>query len=76
MALNITRTVKQMVADANKHVEEISITDARDLVGRDDVLFVDIRDIREVAKTGRVSGASRAARHARNVDRPRHTVSP
>ena len=54
------RTVKQMVADANKYVEEISITDARDLVGRDDVLFIDIRDIREVAKTGRVSGARRA----------------
>ena len=62
MALNITRTVKQMVADANKHVEEISITDARDLVGRDDVLFIDIRDIREVAKTGRVSGARHVPR--------------
>ena len=51
-----------MVADANKHVEEISITDARDLVGRDDVLFIDIRDIREVAKTGRVSGARHVPR--------------
>ena len=52
VALNITRTVKQMVADANEHVEEISIADARDLHGRDDVLVsIDIRDIREVAKT-------------------------
>ena len=62
MALNITRTVKQMVAEANEHVEEISIADARDLVGRDDVLFIDIRDIREVAKTGRITGARHVPR--------------
>ena len=62
MALNITRTVKQMVAEANKQVEEISITDAHDLIGRDDVLFIDIRDIREVAKTGRVLGARHVPR--------------
>ena len=54
MTLNITRSVKQMVAEANEHVEEISIADALPLVGRDDVLFIDIRDIREVAKTGRL----------------------
>lgn len=62
MAFNITRSVKQMVADANEHVEEISIADAQLLVGRDDVLFIDIRDIREVAKTGRVSGARHVPR--------------
>lgn len=62
MALNITRTVKQMVAEANEHVEEISIADARDLVGRDDVLFIDIRDIRELAKTGRITGARHVPR--------------
>ena len=54
MGLNITRSVKQMVAEANEHVEEISISDARELVGRDDVLFIDIRDIRELAKSGRI----------------------
>ena len=57
MALNIRKTVKQMVAEANQEVEEISIEEAKALVGRDDVLFIDIRDIREVAKTGRVRGA-------------------
>ena len=62
MALNITRTVKQMVAEANEHVGEISIADARELVGRDDVLFIDIRDIREVAKTGRITGARHVPR--------------
>ena len=54
MTLNIKHSVKQMVADANKEVEEISITDARLLIGQKAVLFVDIRDIREVAKTGRI----------------------
>ena len=49
MALHIKRTVEQMVADANKEVEEISINDAKPLVGREDVLFIDIRDIRELA---------------------------
>jgi hypothetical protein len=62
MGLNITRSVKQMVAEANEHVEEISISDARELVGRDDVLFIDIRDIRELAKSGRISGARHVPR--------------
>lgn len=62
MTLNITRSVKQMVAEANEHVEEISIADARELVGRDDALFIDIRDIREVAKSGRISGARHVPR--------------
>ena len=62
MAINITRSVKQMVAEANEQVEEISITDARNLVGHPDVLFIDIRDIREVAKTGRVAGARHVPR--------------
>ena len=51
-----------MVADANKEVEEISITDARLLIGQEDVLFIDIRDIREVAKTGRIVGARHVPR--------------
>ena len=62
MALNITRTVKQMVAEANEYVEEISVADARQLAGRDDVLFIDIRDIRELAKTGRITGARHVPR--------------
>ena len=51
-----------MVADANKEVEEISITAARLLIGQENVLFIDIRDIREVAKTGRIVGARHVPR--------------
>ena len=62
MTLNIKHSVKQMVADANKEVEEISITDARLLIGQENVLFIEIRDIREVAKTGRIVGARHVPR--------------
>lgn len=62
MALNVTRTVKQMVADANSEVEMIGVEEAKKLVGSDDVLFIDIRDIREVAKTGRIQGARHVPR--------------
>ena len=62
MTLNIKHSVKQMVADANKEVEEISITDARLLIGQENVLFIDIRDIREVAKTGLIVVAQHVTR--------------
>ena len=62
MTLNIIRSVKQLVAEANQQIEEISIADAREMVGRDNVLFIDIRDIREVAKSGRSSGARHVPR--------------
>lgn len=62
MALNITRTVIQMVSEANEQVEEISVANALRLVEHENVLFIDVRDIREVAKTGRVLGARHVPR--------------
>ena len=62
MALNITRTVIQMVSEANEHVEEISVANALRLVKHENILFIDVRDIREVAKTGRVPGARHVPR--------------
>ena len=62
MALNITRTVIQMVSEANEQVEEISVANALRLVKHKNVLFIDVRDIREVAKTGRVPGARHVPR--------------
>ena len=62
MALNITRTVIQMVSEANEQVEEISVANALRLVKHKTVLFIDVRDIREVAKTGRVPGARHVPR--------------
>ena len=62
MALNITRTVIQMVSEANEQVEEISVANALRLVQQENILFIDVRDIREVAKTGRVLGARHVPR--------------
>lgn len=62
MALNITRTVIQMVSEANEQVEEISVANALRLVKQENILFIDVRDIREVAKTGRVMGARHVPR--------------
>ena len=62
MALNITRTVIQMVSEANEQVEEISVANALRLVKQKNILFIDVRDIREVAKTGRVLGARHVPR--------------
>ncbi|MEC8288044.1 MAG: rhodanese-like domain-containing protein [Pseudomonadota bacterium] len=62
MALNITRTVIQMVSEANEQVEEISVANALRLVKQENILFIDVRDIREVSKTGRVLGARHVPR--------------
>lgn len=62
MAFNITRTVIQMVSEANEQVEEISVANALRLVKHENILFIDVRDIREVAKTGRVPGARHVPR--------------
>ncbi len=57
MAQNITKHVKDMVAEANTKVEIIPTTDAFDLVGRDDTVIVDLRDIRELQRSGKIPGA-------------------
>jgi len=53
----ITKGHRQLVDEANAIVEEIGADAARVLHGREDVLFVDIRDIRELEREGRIPGA-------------------
>ncbi|HVG50682.1 MAG TPA: rhodanese-like domain-containing protein [Xanthobacteraceae bacterium] len=53
----MTTSVKQMLADANAAVPKISPQDARGLVGKENVLVVDVRDGTEVQNTGKVAGA-------------------
>ena len=57
MTQNITVRSRQLVADAEKEVETLTIEEAIKLHGRDDVVLVDIRDIRELQRDGRVPGA-------------------
>ncbi|MBS0517473.1 MAG: rhodanese-like domain-containing protein [Proteobacteria bacterium] len=51
------KTVQAMVAEANAVVPAISPEDAKGLVGRADVLFLDVREPGEVAASGKVPGA-------------------
>ena len=51
------RTVQQMLDEANAAVPRISPDDAKAMVGRDDVLFLDVREPAEVATTGKIPGA-------------------
>ncbi len=62
MAQTITRSAKQMVDEANAQVKTLSVAEAKALVGRDDVTFIDLRDVRELAKTGRIPGARHVPR--------------
>ena len=57
MAQNITKHVKDMVAEANKEITTLSIQDAIELVENDEYVIVDLRDIRELKRTGKIPGA-------------------
>jgi len=46
-----------MVAAAAREIETVPAAEAIKLLGRDDVVFVDIRDIRELKREGRIPGA-------------------
>ncbi|MES2135941.1 MAG: rhodanese-like domain-containing protein [Pseudomonadota bacterium] len=48
---------KQLVSAANAEVESISPDDAAKLIGREGVLFVDLREPGELASSGIVKGA-------------------
>ena len=62
MPQTITRSVEDLVAEANREIRVLSVAEAVALHGRDDVLFVDLRDVRELAKTGRIPGARHVPR--------------
>ncbi|EDP66759.1 Rhodanese-like protein [alpha proteobacterium BAL199] len=51
------KTVKQMLAEAEAAVPWISPEEAKGLVGKPDVLFLDVREPAEVATSGKVPGA-------------------
>ena len=53
MPQNIHRGIKVMIDDANAEIETISAADAITLIGKNDVVMVDIRDPREIERDGR-----------------------
>ncbi len=52
---------KQLLMEASAGLEAISVSDAMELVGRDDVVFVDVRESHEHAE-GFIPGSIHAAR--------------
>ena len=57
MPQKITTGMRALVADAEREIETLSVEEAAKLSGRDDVLFVDVRDIRELTRDGKMPGA-------------------
>lgn len=57
MPQRITLHVEALVAAAEREIEALPTQQAVALHGRDDVVFVDLRDIRELTREGRVPGA-------------------
>jgi len=53
---------KDYLAAANASIETCSVQDALRLHGRDDWVFVDVRDGAEIAKDGKIEGAVHASR--------------
>lgn len=51
------KSVKELLAEANDLVPKITFEEAKALLGRDDVLVVDVRDADEVRGTGKIPGA-------------------
>jgi rhodanese-related sulfurtransferase len=57
MPQTITKGYKAMLEAANSAVETLSIDEAQALHGRDEVVFVDLRDPRELEREGKMPGA-------------------
>jgi rhodanese-related sulfurtransferase len=57
MMPKITTHVRELVKAAESEIETLPVKDAITLHGRDDVVFVDLRDIRELTREGRIPGA-------------------
>lgn len=57
MAQKITRGYKAMLDEANAKIRTLTVEEAIPLVGREDIVFVDLRDPRELNREGRLPGA-------------------
>ena len=55
-------SIKDMVAEANAAVARVPPAEARQLIGRGNVLIVDVRDPSEVQASGKLKGAVNVSR--------------
>ena len=58
----MVKRAAELVAEANAAVETLDVAEASKLVGRDDVVFVDVREGGELATQGKIPGAIHAPR--------------
>lgn len=58
----LIKTHRQLIDEANALITTIPTAEAIGLFGRDDVVFVDIRDVRELEREGMIPGAFHAPR--------------
>ena len=54
--------IKQLLEEANARIKTVNVAEAMKMHGRDDVVFVDIRDVRELERDGTIAGATHAPR--------------
>jgi rhodanese-related sulfurtransferase len=57
MPLEIIIGYQQLVAEAEKEIETITVNDALELHDSEEVVFVDLRDVRELQREGFIPGA-------------------
>ena len=62
VAQQITVGIRQLMAEAESQVLQVSGPEAVAMAARPDVVIVDIRDVREVQREGRVPGSFHAPR--------------
>ena len=58
----MSKSIMDFVAEAKAVVPDINPEEVKPLIGRDDVLIVDVRDDGEVASTGKVRGSLHVSR--------------
>ena len=58
----MVKRAAELVAEANAAVGTLSVEEATQLLGRDDVVFVDVREGGELATQGKIPGAIHAPR--------------
>ena len=55
--MSVRKGFRQMVDEAKSRIKSISLEEARARLGKDDVVFVDLRDVRELEREGMIPGA-------------------
>jgi rhodanese-related sulfurtransferase len=58
----LKKGIKQLLEEANARIKTVPIEEAKSMLGKGDVVFVDIRDVRELERDGTIPGAVHAPR--------------